>query len=346
MTRAPLRVAVFNDSATVRASIRVALASADDIQVVAERGHADQAAAVVAETQADVVVMDVVMPGVDGFEATRAIMNARPTPIVMVSSVVNPKDAQVIFTALEAGALHIAEPPPPPGAPDYLVRVARFQELLRTIAGARVRHLDAPRPTGAERPAVKASASLELDGIGVVSSAGGPQALLAMLPSLPRGAMPPLLLVQHLAAGFVESFARWLTSASSHPVEIAVDGSLARRGVVYMAPDGHHLWLNRRGRLVVPESPPSKGFLPSGDLLLERLGDELGARACGAILSGMGRDGADGASALRARGGHVVAQRAPAIDGMPRAAREADAVDAMLSAPEIGRWLAERSGLS
>lgn len=338
--RRVLRVAVFNDSPTVRAAIRAALATAPDIAVVAEHERADDAAAVVEQSQADVVVMDVVMPGVDGYAATRAIMQRRPTPIVMVTAVLDPRDQEVIFAALEAGALHLAEPPPAPGSANYAVKCAGFTELLRTIAGARVRADSAiaeiPRPVP---PAPEPGA---IDAIGIVASAGGPQALIELLGALPRGLMPPILIVQHLAPGFIDSFARWLGDSGGHPVEIAADGIPARAGYLYVPPDDRHLALDGARRLVVSDAAPEGGFRPSGDFLLRSLAGHR-SRALGVILSGMGRDGAEGARALEAAGGGVIAQRGAAIDGMPAAAMATGAVESSLPVAEIAQWLRARS---
>lgn len=345
MTR-PLRVAVFNDSPTMRAAIRAALAREPDIAVVDERPSGENAAAVVAQSDADAVIMDVVMPGVDGYQATRDIMRHHPVPIVMVSSIVDASDAQVVFATLEAGALHIAEPPPPPGAPDYARRCASFAELLRVVAGARPISLD--HGEGRARRRVPAPAPRRpIDAIGIAASAGGPQTLAALLRALPPGVMPPILLVQHLAPGFADSFAHWLGDATGHPIIIAAHGEPAAPGSVYMPPEDRHIGLGRHLRLEVSDAPPVERFRPSGSYLLTSLAAH-GRRALGVVLSGMGRDGAEGALALRRAGGRVVAQDidSAAISGMPSAAQQIGAVEVMLPVPEIARWLAARSGVS
>ncbi|ACY15754.1 chemotaxis protein CheB [Haliangium ochraceum] len=340
-----LRVAVFNDSATMRAAIRAALDPEPDIAIVAERGDANDAAEVVARSDANAVIMDVVMPGVDGYEATRDIMRNHPTPIVMVSSVVDAKDASVVFAALEAGALHIASPPPAPGMPEYSLRCAAFAELLRVVAGARPRTVE-PTPTSATRtpPRARLRASAgPIDAIGIAASAGGPQALNALLRALPAG-MPPLLLVQHLAAGFSDSFAHWLSESTGHPVHIAAAGMPLHRGHVYMAPDDNHLGITLDLRVSLSKAPAIGGFRPSADALFTSM-SSLGARALGVILSGMGRDGADGALALRRAGGHIAAQslESAAVTGMPSAAAKSGAASSILDPQAIARWLVSRS---
>lgn len=381
--RTPLRVIVFNDSSTMRAAIRAALERDPDMTVVAEHASAEHAAAAVANSRADAVIMDVVMPGIDGYQATREIMRQCPTPIVMVSSVLDARDARVVFSALEAGALHIAEPPPPPGTPGYAVRCAAFAELVRVVSGARLTRLaasahahpapaepllaearaHAPRastprtagpggsagPAGASRPpappTLPALPAL-IDAIGVVASAGGPQALGSLLRALPVGVMPPILLVQHLAPGFIESFASWLHDSTGHTVVIAEPGQRSAPGHLYMAPEDHHIGLSPDLRLELSTAQPDRGFRPSGDHLLSSLAGH-GKRALGVVLSGMGRDGAEGAARLRQAGGHMVAQdlTSAAVTGMPSAVFQIGAAEAMLSPEEIAAWLVSRSGV-
>lgn len=363
---APLRVVVFNDSSTVRAAIRAALERDPEMRVVAEHASAEHAAAVVASSRADAVIMDVVMPGVDGYQATREIMRQRPTPIVMVSSVLDARDAGVVFAALEAGALHIAEPPPPPGSPGYAVRCAAFAELVRVVAGARLTRAaagglaaaGAAQPAGIGPPASAPGESIRaagasrppptlIDVIGIVASAGGPQALGDLLRALPVGVMPPILLVQHLAPGFTDSFAGWLRDSTGHAVVIAAHGLRSAPGHVYMPPEDHHIGLAPDLRLDLSTARPDRGFRPSGDHLLSSLAAH-GRRALGVVLSGMGRDGAEGAARLRQAGGHMVAQdlASAAVSGMPSAVSQIGAVEAMLPPEEIAAWLVSRSGVS
>lgn len=344
MSGGPIRVVVFNDSPTMRAVLRSVAAASPDLVVVAEVESGADAAAVVERADADVVVMDVVMPGVDGYQATRDIMRERPTPIVMVSAVLDPSDQEVVFAALEAGALHIAEPPPAPGSHDHVLRWAAFAELLRTIAGAHPERLETGS-AGAAQPAA-ATPRNDLAAIGIVASAGGPQAVSALLSELPPGVLPPILLVQHLAPGFSVSYASWLAEVSGHDVGIASAGAPARRGCVYLAPDGQHIGLDDEGCLTVTSEAPVDGFRPSGTVLLRKLA-RLGRRAVAVVLSGMGRDGAAGVVSLVDAGGRVVAQSraTAALEAMPAAALATGAVEAELPIAEIGRWLRERSGL-
>lgn len=345
-TSLPRRVVVFNDSPTVRAAIRLAIESDPGFSVVSEAHDARKAATLVAKSAADVVVMDIVMPGVDGYEATRAIMEKHPTPILMVSSVLDPRDHEVIFRALGAGALYVSPPPPAPGGVDYKVRRDTFLQLLRSVAGARPRMLsdDSMKSNPVPRAA---STSFAIDAIGIVASAGGPQALLPLLRASAQRSLPPILLVQHLAPGFAESFASWLAHETGYVVRTARQGEPALADTVYLAPDDHHLGLGPANRLIVSRDPPIRRFRPSGNFLLASLA-ERGARALGVVLTGMGDDGAEGALKLHRAGGYVIVQDAgsSAIWGMPKAAEKAGAADIVLPLSEIAAHLAKRSQLA
>lgn len=352
-----LRVAVFNDSPTTRAAIRAAVEREPDMCVVTEQASASDAASVVAHSQADAVIMDVGMPGVDGYQATRAIMRDHPTPIMMVSSAVDAHDVAVVSSALEAGALHLAEPPPAPGATDYAIRCATFAELLRAVAGARPACSDrawpaepGPPPSGTLSDIAPTRPSA-IDAIGIVASAGGPRALGVLLRALPAGVMPPIVVVQHIAAGFTACLASWLGPSTGHPVRIAEHGERAIPGCVYLPPDDHHIGLTADLRIELDRAPgegtTADGFRPSGDHLLASLARH-GRRALGVVLSGMGRDGAEGAVRLRQAGGHVVAQalKSTTVASMPSAASQSGAAEAMLAPGDIARWLMSRSGVS
>lgn len=360
-----LRVVIFNDSPTARALIRHVL-EADGMVIVAEAATGRDAAGIVARSRADVVVMDVVMPDVNGYEATRAVMDHVPTPIVMVSGVVDPKDSEVIFAALAAGALHVAELPPGSAVAQQRGGTA-FAAIVRTMAGARLRQqVNEPAPAaeraaatpashGTPRPPARAQRSVSaqriVHAIGLVTSTGGPQALVQILRDLPQARMPPILVVQHLARGFADSFAHWLEQSTDQRVEMAAAGAEPLPGVVYVAPEDRHLGIHRARSwalsLVVSNAPAVSQFRPSGTFLLHSLA-ALGTHALGVVLTGMGRDGAEGAAALRAAGGLVAVQDrgTSVIHGMPAATLACGGADAVLPLHQVASWLRERSGLS
>jgi two-component system, chemotaxis family, protein-glutamate methylesterase/glutaminase len=338
-----LRVVIVNDSPTMRASLRVALEATGDIDVVAELDDGTTAADVVERLRPSVVLMDVVMPRCNGYEATRAIMSRSPTPVVMVTAVENPTDERVVMQALGAGALGITRAPPAPGTPRYRVAVAGLVQLLRTMAGAKLgpvgtSHGQPPTP---EPPAVTEDGTRYVSAIGIVASAGGPPALVEILRALAGKHMPPILVVQHLVAGFTAGFASWLGAETGYRVVVPAAGDALRPSTAYIAPEDHHLGCSRASAAVVTQTGPVGNFRPSGDFLLKSLGESLGRRAVGVVLTGMGRDGAVGADALRRAGGEVITQDAETsiIDGMPRAVRECGAATRVLPLTKISGCL-------
>ena len=346
----PLRVVIVNDSKTMRASLKAALASALDLHVVAEAADGVEAVEVVARTRPAVVLMDVVMPHRDGYAATRQIMASTPTPIVMVSAVVDPRDSAVVFETLEAGALCIAEAPPAPSDPAYRFRCATLAQLVRSMAAIDVtrarRSRDAAPPPVRPRAVARAASSVSV--IGIAASTGGPGALVAILAALPLGVMPPILIVQHIAAGFAASFATWLTERTRHPVEVARHGTPLERGSVHVAPDDVHLGVTADQRVELSSEAPIGRQRPAGDYLLRSLARYVGPRALGVVLTGMAEDGADGALALRRAGGVIAAQdeATSVIYGMPKAALEKGGVDDVVALGEIAGWLCKRSGIA
>jgi two-component system chemotaxis response regulator CheB len=347
---APLRVVIVNDSKTMRASLKAALSFAPDLTVVAEAADGVDAVAVVARTRPAVVLMDVVMPRCDGYAATREIMARTPTPIVMLSAVVSHRDSAAVFETLEAGALCIAEAPPAPSDPAYRFRCATLAQLVRSMAAIDVTGSRRPRdgaPAPPRSPAIARGAT-SISAIGIVASTGGPGALVAILAALPLGVMPPILIVQHIAAGFAASFASWLAERTRHPVEVARHGTRLERGSVHVAPEDVHLGVTADQRVELSAEAPIGRQRPSGDYLLRSIARALGSRALGVILTGMAEDGADGALALRRAGGVIAAQdeATSVIYGMPKAALEKGGVDDVVALGEIAGWLCKRSGIA
>lgn len=341
----PLRVVVVNDSATVRASLRHALAAAPDVTVVGEAADGEAAVEVAAALRPSLVLMDVVMPRVDGYAATRAIMARCPVPIVLLSSVVNPRDVAVAMESLRSGALAIAEALPPPHDPDYARRRDALLHLVRSMA--RVPVGESRDVTAASRlapaRAVRASKPVPATALGLVASTGGPGALVTIFRGLEGRSIAPVLLVQHLAQGFAEGFARWLGATIGRTTRIPAHLEALARDCVYVAPDDRHLGVDALGRAVLSDAAPVGLFRPSGTWLLQSMATSLGPRARAAVLTGMGADGADGAVALRGAGGRVAAQSEAScvVYGMPGQTVARGGADIVLPPEHIAAWLIE-----
>ena len=335
-----LTVVIINDSATMRVALRKCLEQAPDIRVVAEIASGAEAAMAVAEHRPSCVLMDVVMPGLDGFGATRAIMASTPTPILMVTAVADPRSAKIVFDALSAGALLVVAAPPAPDSAEYVSACRSLAQYVRIVSRTKIRGVArGARPS----PVSKTVARGAVEIVGIVASAGGPPALADLLSALPRKTMPPILVVQHILSGFAPSLARWLGDSTGHEVVIPRDGAPLERGVIYVAPDGVHLGAVSGPRVSLSDDPAIGRFRPSATHLLRSLARNFGRRALGVVLTGMGSDGAEGAAELRAAGGRIVVQNeaTSSIFGMPQAVIRTGAANSILPLDRIPQWIVE-----
>jgi two-component system chemotaxis response regulator CheB len=272
----------------------------------------------------------------DGVEAVRRIMRMHPLPVIALSSY-TPRGSALAAAALGAGALEVHAKDEIRLVPAYGVDATTFRRRLKDLSRARVgtgRRPAARLPGSASSrlPALVAPATV----IAICASTGGPAALRAVLGKLPADFPLPVLVVQHMTPGFTASFARWLEHDLAPPVALAADGKRARSGV-WIAPDGAHLLLERSMRMRLDTTTPGTPHRPAGDALLNSVAASGHKGAIAVVLTGMGRDGAEGTAAVRAAGGMTIAQDegTSAIYGMPRAAVELGA-QIVLPLDEIG----------
>ncbi|UXH77352.1 chemotaxis-specific protein-glutamate methyltransferase CheB [Roseateles amylovorans] len=341
----PLRVLLVEDSPTVLAHIRDVLQGHRDIEIVGEAHDGSQAVTLCQRLRPDVISMDMMLPGMDGQAATEAIMAHCPTPILIVSSSTNRGELLRTYEALAAGAVEVLEKPngrQPEGEWER-----RYVTLLRLVARIRViTHVRArlQRPPSVPGPAQSRRAVLALG-----ASTGGPGALMQILQALPVPAPLPVLIVMHINAVFSRGFAEWLDGQTHHNVRYARGGEALREtvGQVILAPPDSHLIVNQ-GLLQLSHVPPRHSCRPSVDVLFESLAAELGSGVVAALLTGMGRDGAQGLLEIRRAGGATLAQdeASSMVYGMPREAAQLGAAERILPLNEIGPTLVALSGMS
>jgi two-component system chemotaxis response regulator CheB len=330
----PIRVLLADDSELFRELLARVVTAEPGFEVVAVAADGNAAAAQARLLRPDVITMDLNMPDADGFSGIARIMAETPTPILVLTA--NREEA-VGFRALSLGALDILEKPQSHADLDDYGRLLRSR--LRLLAGVKViRHLRGLRERAAAVP--RRAARAELVGIG--ASLGGPRALAALLRGLPPDFRAPIAVVQHIADGFTEGLAAWLTAETRLDVHEARDGEPLAPGRVVLAPTGRHLLVGE-GFVRLSDAPPVDTFRPSVTPLLLSAARAYGPRACGVVLTGMGRDGAEGLKAIRDAGGSTLVQdeATSAVFGMPRAAIELGAADRVLPLDEIPRALAE-----
>jgi two-component system chemotaxis response regulator CheB len=319
-----IRVLIVDDSATMRGLIRATLQRDREIEVVGEAADPLEARAAIKALNPDVITLDVEMPNMTGLEFLERIMRLRPMPVVMVSTLTS-RGAEATLNALELGAVDcIAKPAT--GGPNAFDDLA---DKVKAAAGARVRP-SGPKPTPKAPTHFKPNDRI----IAIGSSTGGVEALITLLSGFPENC-PPTVITQHMPATFTRSFAERLDRLTAPRVTEAVDGDVLTPGRVYLAPGGlTHLQVTgtqtRRCRLV--DTDLVNGHRPSVDVLFASVAKTAGAGAVGAILTGMGRDGAAGLLAMREAGASTVGQdeATSVVYGMPKAAMQIGAVQRQL----------------
>lgn len=342
-----IRVLVVDDSAVMRGIMTRVINAQPDMTVAAVASDPIVALERLRLTAADVVTLDVEMPRMNGLEFLDRLMQSRPLPVVMVSSL-TASGADTTLRALELGAVDFVAKPALATPANLELYAGEIADKLRAAAGANlarpVPRRAAPARLAAPRPAPRAAAD-RLIVIG--SSTGGVEALREVLTRLPEG-MPPILVAQHMPAGFTRSFANRLNALCAIGVAEAVDGEALQQGRAYIAPGGMHLDVGAQaGRLRARLSldPPVNRHRPSVDRLFRSAADAAGPRCIGVMLSGMGADGAEAMLELHRRGAHNLAQDESScvVFGMPRQAIALNAVHEVMAPADIARRLVELS---
>jgi len=317
-----IRLLLVEDSVTQREILRRLIDASGALVVIAEAKNGREAVAGVARYRPDVVLMDIHMPDMDGVSATREIMRTTPVPIVIASASLKQHEVDLGLEALKAGAVSVIEKPQGP----VLLHLSKMAPALcRELIGASQARMTSRlhQWSQPDRHCHRATVKGLLSVIGMCASTGGPPVLLKILAALPKPFPLPVLLVQHIAPGFVAGFARWLAGLSGQRVELAQQGQELTPGF-WLSPGKKHLCLNHRGRfdLITPQS--EEIHCPSGNALFRSLADCLGPRAMGILLTGMGDDGSEGLLQLRAAGGRTIVQdeKTSLIYGMPKVAVE------------------------
>jgi len=330
---APIRVLVVDDSATMRGLITSALRKDPNIEVVGTAGDPIEARAAIKALNPDVITLDIEMPNMNGLEFLEKIMRLRPMPVVMMSTLTL-AGADATLQALELGAFDCVAKPA--NVADGASAYAELVQKVKSAAKSAGRTRSTAAQTSPRRTGYRASGAL----VAIGSSTGGVEALLSIIGRFPEGC-PPTVVTQHMPATFTKSFAARLDRACGARVEEAYDGAPIEPGRIYVAPGGAaHLEVVRSGglRCRLRESDPVSGHRPSVDVLFKSVAEATGAASVGVILTGMGRDGAQGLMAMRSQGAHTLGQDESTcvVYGMPRAAYELGAVERQLPLPAMG----------
>lgn len=338
-----IRVLIAEDSVTARELLVAALETDPSLNVIGVAKDGIEAVEMCKRLRPDIVLMDINMPRMDGFEATKRIMIEWPTPIVIVSATTDVHEVEVSIRALSLGALSVLPKPRGPAAPRFEAECRDLAATVKAMSAVKVvRHWDErrPRPASGGKAATGDTAPQIL---AVAASTGGPAALQQMLSALPAGFPLPVLVVQHITNGFVDGLASWLNTTSALSVEVARNGAPIKPSTVYIAPDDRHLGVAGRTRVAVADGAPVNGFRPSANRLFESVARAFGAGTIGIVLTGMGSDGLEGARAMRQYGGRVIAQDEAScvVFGMSARVIEAGLADDVLPLSAIPSRLIE-----
>ncbi|MFW6180226.1 MAG: protein-glutamate methylesterase/protein-glutamine glutaminase [Spirochaetota bacterium] len=312
-----IRVLIVDDSPLVRKIASDVLAADPGIQVVATASNAEIALRKVQQLSPDVVTMDIEMPGMGGLAAIREIMSRWPTPVIVMSAFAT-RGAELTMQALELGAVDFI-PKPSSSLSGGISDISR--ELVEKVKNAytvTVRRLETieEQKSESERKAGQVrrfdvSSVLDYEIVAMGTSTGGPVALKTVLSRLPRDFPVGVVVVQHMPPVFTKAFAQRLDSLCAIDVAEATDGDLIRPGLALVAPGDYHMTVTRyntRPKVLLHRWNPVSGHRPSVDVLMHSVAREYGPRAVGVIMTGMGKDGAEGLAELKKRGGRVIAQ--------------------------------------
>lgn len=344
----PIRVLIAEDSPTARALLVDLFGTSPDFTVAGAVENGADAVERAIQLSPDLIIMDVYMPILDGLDATKEIMRESPTPIVMVSGSASTRDVALGLSAMQAGALILMGKPGGPNSPGYEDDSRQLLSMAKAMAGVKVvRRWDSSGSTRPRqgRPMIDQTpvAGRRVRLVAIGTSTGGPAALHRILIDLPSGFPVPIVVVQHMAHGFIEGLAKWLSANVALRVVVATGGEVLQPGTVYLGADDTHLGVASDGRVAPSKAAAIGGFRPSVDFLFDSCGRAYGGGVAALILTGMGQDGVDGLRTVKARGGHVIAQDelSSIVFGMNGKAIEFGLVDEVLPLEAIGERLNE-----
>ena len=326
-----MKIAIVNDMLFAVEALRRVLTKSADIEVIWVANNGAQAVEQCQSNKPDLILMDLIMPVMDGVEATKQIMQQTPCPILVVTSSID-HNADKLFRAMGAGALDAVNTP---------VMESENTNDIQNIILEKIKNIALlMQPINTVSFSKKPKQNIDNKSINLVvigASSGGPQALENVLGKLPRSFPVPIVIVQHVDQAFAPELVSWLDSITELNVKLASENEKLKKGNVYIAARSDHLILNENLLLNYIEGPDEVAFRPSVDVFFDSVTQNWPGKTIGVLLTGMGADGAKGLLQLRKRGDFTITQdkQSSAVYGMPKAAAKLDAAEEILALDDI-----------
>ncbi|MCK5706328.1 MAG: chemotaxis-specific protein-glutamate methyltransferase CheB [Candidatus Aureabacteria bacterium] len=335
-----IRVLIVEDSPLICKILTKILNMDDSIDVVGIANDGKKAIEYTMSLKPDLITMDINLPIMNGFEATKKIMAYVPTPILIVSSSLYTVEMNLAFKAISFGALDVVEKGPMETQDNIDKFGKTIIEKVKLLSKVRViTHPEAKIEDIGLKSPKRIREELRGDKVvGIVSSTGGPRALLDVLNGIPQNFDFPVVIVQHIVPGFTSGLVDWLQSESHKNISMASGGTFIQPGHIYVAPENIHTQVMHNGLVHLLASPPYKGHKPSGNILLKSIANSYGPNTIGVILTGMGSDGCEGLMEIKKKGGRTLSQNEATsiVYGMPKVAMESGASEKEYPISKIG----------
>ena len=356
----PIRVLLVEDSPVVLIILKRIFVSSPEIEVVGTAENGLDALELIPKIHPDVICTDLHMAQMNGLEFIREVMVKFPRPILVISASVQAQDTYNVFQLLEAGAVDVFPKPTSGRASDYEDLKLELTAKIKILSGVKVftRHqkkagnldlgskgtaevlsgINPERENNHQSPITNYQLPITNDKsqiikiVAIGASTGGPQALHTIISQLPANFPVPVICVQHISEGFLKGLVDWLASGSKLKVKIATAGELPQPGSIYFPPEKRHLELDKSGRFIYSNGLPFNGHCPSVTITFNSVASFYNRTAVGVLLTGMGKDGADGMLAIAEAGGMTIAQdeTTSIVFGMPKEAISLGAVQYIL----------------
>jgi two-component system, chemotaxis family, protein-glutamate methylesterase/glutaminase len=342
-----IRLLIVEDSQVVQELLYFIFSSDPEIEIVGTARDGIEALEKADQLKPDIITMDFNMPYMNGLEATKKIMTTNPIPIVIISGSFDTKEVERTFNVIDAGALAVLPKPASPNHPEFEYIAKELINVVKAMAEVKlVRRWT--RPDNSSK--INGSKIIEreqnipkIKAIAIGASTGGPIVLQKILSGLPKNMPVPVLIVQHMAEGFIQGFIEWLNHTSSIHVQLGHKGEFPLPRHAYIAPDGLHMVIDKNGRIDLVNDKPINGLRPTVSYLFRSVANVLGDSVIGVLLTGMGADGAEELKLLKEKGAITIVQdkESSVVFGMPGEAVKIGAETYILSPEDITSLLTQ-----